>query len=171
VRGSGVGDRREKSGVFEWKERIRKVRKGLANAREASGGEENMKTTVVVRGRGKIKTASAVLGPRLAGEGESRRRRPSWPGGVDGMGGKVVGGTMETMVGRERRVEGPGSEVVEGELGLWEQVVPSVRREGDMGGREDGDKVVFGGTNCSFRVPPGESDGCGGGGTPGRIER
>jgi hypothetical protein len=40
--------------------------------------------------------------------------------------------------------------VVEGELGLWEQVVPAVRREGDMGGREDGGKMVFGGTNCSF---------------------
>ena len=29
--------------------------------------------------------------------------------------------------------------------------MPTVRREGDVGGREDGDKVVFGGTNCSFR--------------------
>ena len=48
------------------------------------------------------------------------------------MGGKVVGGTMETVVGGERGVEGPGSDVVEGELGLWEQVVPSVRREGDV---------------------------------------
>ncbi len=65
--------------------------------------------------------------------------------------GKVVGDTMETMVGGERGVEGPGSEVVKGELGLWEQVVPAVRREGDVGGREDGDKMVFGGTNGSFR--------------------
>jgi hypothetical protein len=56
---------------------------------------------------------------------------------------------METMVG-------PRSEVVKGELGLWEQVfVPAVGREGDVGGREDGDKMVFGGTNCS----PGWSDG------------
>ncbi len=38
ARGSGVGDRWEKSGVFEGKEGIREVRKGLANAREASGG-------------------------------------------------------------------------------------------------------------------------------------
>ncbi len=67
------------------------------------------------------------------------------------MGGKVVGGTMNTMVGGERGVEGPGSEMVKGELGLWEQVVPAVRKEGDVGGREDGDKMVFGGTNCSFR--------------------
>ena len=61
------------------------------------------------------------------------------------MGGKVVGGTMETMVSGERGVEGPGSEEAEGELGLWEQVVPAVRREGDVGGREDGDKMVLDG--------------------------
>ncbi len=36
--------------------------------REAGGGEENTKTSVVVRGRGKIKSASAMLGPRRAGE-------------------------------------------------------------------------------------------------------
>jgi hypothetical protein len=94
ARGSGVGDRRKKSGVFEGKEGIRKARKGLANAREASGGEENIKTAVVVRGRV---------------EGDDKLT-----GGVDGMGGKVVGSTMEAMVGGER----PGSEVVEGELGL-----------------------------------------------------
>jgi hypothetical protein len=39
ARGSGVGDRREKSGVFEGKEWIGKMRKGLANARETGGGE------------------------------------------------------------------------------------------------------------------------------------
>jgi hypothetical protein len=50
-----------------------------------------MKTAVVVRGRRKIKTASAILGPRLSGgvEGDNKL-----PGGVDGVGGKVVGGTM-----------------------------------------------------------------------------
>jgi hypothetical protein len=67
--GSGVGDRREKIGVFEGKEGIRKVRKGLANARETGGGEEDIKATVVVRGRGEIEAPSAMLGPRLAGEG------------------------------------------------------------------------------------------------------
>jgi hypothetical protein len=34
ARGSGVGDRREKSGVFEGEEGIGKVGEGLANARE-----------------------------------------------------------------------------------------------------------------------------------------
>ena len=67
------------------------------------------------------------------------------------MGGKVVGGTMETMVSGERGVEGPGSEVVEGELGLWEQVVPAVRGESDVGGRKDGNDMVLGGTYSTFR--------------------
>ncbi len=31
------------------------------------------------------------------------------------------------------------------------RVEVSLHWEGDVGGREDGDKVVFGGTNCSFR--------------------
>jgi hypothetical protein len=29
--------------------------------------------------------------------------------------------------------------MVKGKLGLWEQVVPVVRKEGDVGGSEDGD--------------------------------
>jgi len=136
ARGSGVGDRREKSGVFEGKEGIGKVREGFADARETGGGEEDVKTTIVVGGGGEIKTSGAMLGPRLSGEGRVEGDN-KLAGGLDGMGGKVVGGTMETMVGGERGVEGPGSEVVEGELGLWEQVVPAVRREGDVGGRED----------------------------------
>ncbi len=84
ARCSGVGDRREKSRVFEGKEGIRKVRKGLANAREASGGEENIKTAVVVRGRANIKTASAMLGPRLAGEGRVEGDDKLAGGGWDG---------------------------------------------------------------------------------------
>ncbi len=131
-----LGDRREKSGVFEGKEGIEKVREGFADARETGGGEEDVKTTIVVDGGGEIKTSGAMLGPRLSGEGRVEGDN-KLSGGVDGMGGKVVGGTMETMVGGERGVEGSGSEVVKG--------------DGDVGGREDGDKMVFGGTNCSFR--------------------
>ena len=111
ARSSGVGDRREKSGVFEGEEGIREVGEGLADARETSGGEENVKATIVVSGGGEIEPASAVAGPGLAGEGrvegDDKLAR-----GMDGMGGKVVGGTMETMVGRERGVEGPRAEMV-----------------------------------------------------------
>jgi len=67
ARGSGVGDRREKSGVFEGEEGIGKVGEGLVNARETGGREENIKATVVVRGRGEVEAPSAVAGPGLAG--------------------------------------------------------------------------------------------------------
>ena len=111
ARSSGVGDRREKSGVFEGEEGIGIMREGLADARETSGGKENIETTVVVKGRGEVKTTSAMLGPRLAGEGRVKGD-DKLARGMDGMGGKVVGGTMETMVGRERGVEGPRAEMV-----------------------------------------------------------
>ncbi len=65
--------------------------------------------------------------------------------------GKVEGHTMKTMVSRERRVEGPRAHVIEGELGLGDQVVLAVRGKCDVGGRKYSDDVVFGGTNCSFR--------------------
>jgi hypothetical protein len=55
------------------------MRKGLANARETGGGEENVKATVVVRG--KIEAPSAMLGPRLAGEGRDDKLAGGWMGG------------------------------------------------------------------------------------------
>jgi hypothetical protein len=73
------------------------MKKGLANARE-TGGEENVKATVVVRGRGEIEAPSTMLGPGLAGE-ERVEGDDKLAGGMDWMGGKVVWGTMETMVG------------------------------------------------------------------------
>ena len=150
ARSSGVGDRREKSGVFEGEEGIRKVGEGLTVTRETGGREEDTEAAIVFRGGGEIEPASAMLGPRLTGEGRVKGDY-KLARGMDGMGGKVVGGTMETMIGRERGVEGPRTEMVEGKLGLWEQVVPPVRREGDVGSREDGDEMVFGGTYGTFR--------------------
>ena len=41
--------------------------------------------------------------------------------------------------------------MVKGELGLWEQVVPAVRGESDVGGRKDGNNMVLGGTYSTFR--------------------
>ena len=79
------------------------MREGLAYTRETSGGKENIEATVVVRGRGEVTTPSAVAGPGLAGEGrvEGDDKLAGW---VDGVGGKVEGHTVETMVGREGRV-------------------------------------------------------------------
>ena len=103
ARSSGVGDRREKSVVFEGEEGIRIVGEGLTDTRETSGGKENIETTVVVRGRGEVKAPSAVAGPGLAGEGRVKDDY-KLAGRVDGVGGKVKGHTVETMVGREGRV-------------------------------------------------------------------
>ena len=111
ARGSGVGDRREKSGVFEGEEGIRKVGEGLTVTRETGGREEDTEAAIVFRGGGEIEPASAMLGPRRTSEGRVKSD-DKLARGMDGMGGKVVGGTMETMVGRERGVEGPRTEMV-----------------------------------------------------------
>ena len=76
---------------------------GLANAGETGGREEDIEATVVVRGRGEAETPSAVAGPGLAGEGRVEGD-DKLAGRVDGVGGKVEGHTVETMVGREGRV-------------------------------------------------------------------
>ena len=150
ARSSGVGDRREKSGVFEGEEGIGKVGEGLADTRETSGGDENVKAAIVVNGGGEIEPTSAVSGPGLAGE-RRVKGNDKLAGRVDGVGGEVKGHTVETMVGREGRVEGPFTHAVKGELGLWDQVVPAVRGESDVGGREDGNDMVLGGTYSTFR--------------------
>ncbi len=71
----------------------------------------------MVGGGGEIEPASAVFGPRLAGE---RRVKGDveLAGVLDGVGGKVEGHTMKAMVSRERGVGFPRAHVVEGELGL-----------------------------------------------------
>ena len=76
---------------------------GLANARETGGREENIEATVVVRGRGEVKAPSTVAGPGLAGQGRVKSD-DKLAGRVDGVGGKVKGHTVESMVGREGRV-------------------------------------------------------------------
>ena len=57
----------------------------------------------MVRGRGEIEAPSAMLGPRLAGEGRVEGD-DKLAGRVDGVGSEVKGHTVETMVGREGRV-------------------------------------------------------------------
>jgi hypothetical protein len=126
------------------------VGEGFANARESGGREENIEATVVVRGRGEVKAPSAVAGPGLAGQGRVEGD-DKLAGRVDWVGGKVKGHTEETMVGIEGSVERPCTHVVKGELGLWEQVVPAVRGESDVGGRKDGNDMVLGGTYSTFR--------------------
>ena len=111
ARSGGVGDGREKSGVFEGEEGIRKVGEGLTVTRETSGREEDTEAAIVFRGGGEIEPASAMLGPRRTSEGRVKSD-DKLARGMDGMGGKVVGGAMETMIFRERGVEGPRTEMV-----------------------------------------------------------
>ena len=91
ARSSGVGDRREKSGVFEGEEGIRKVGEGLTVTRETGGREEDTEAAIVFRGGGEIEPASAMLGPRRTSEGRVKSD-DKLARGMDGMGGKVVGG-------------------------------------------------------------------------------
>ncbi len=72
VRCSGVADRREKSGFLEGKERIGKMRKGVANAREAGGGEEGIKATVVVA---RDRSSECHAWSKTCRRGLSQRRR------------------------------------------------------------------------------------------------
>ena len=55
-------------------------------------------------------------------------------GGVDGVRGEVEGSGVEAMPGRQGRVGYPGTDSVEGEFDVGEQVRPAIRREGDMTG-------------------------------------
>jgi hypothetical protein len=56
----------------------------------------------VVRGRGEVEAPSVVAGPGLAGQGRVEGD-DKLAGRVDGVGSKVEGHTVETMVGREGR--------------------------------------------------------------------
>jgi hypothetical protein len=73
------------------------------------------------------------------------------PGGVDGVGGKIKGGRMQTVPGRECGVGLPGTEMVEGELDEREKVRPAIRGERGMARREDSDNMVFGGADAALR--------------------
>ncbi len=81
------------------------MREDLADARETSGGKENVEAAVMVRGGGEIEPASAMLGPRLASEGRVKGD-DKLARGMDGMGGKVVGSTMEREKEGDNRLEG-----------------------------------------------------------------
>ena len=76
---------------------------GLTDTVRIGDGKENIVTAIVVYGRGEVETPSAVAGPGRAGEGRVESD-DKLAGRVDGVGGKVKGHTVETMVGREGRV-------------------------------------------------------------------
>ncbi len=67
------------------------------------------------------------------------------------MGGKIKGGRVQTVPGREWGVGLPGTEMVEGELDEREKVRPAIRGERGMARREDSDNMVFGGADAALR--------------------
>ncbi len=69
--------------------------------------------------RGEIKSAGAMPGPYFPGLGGIKGNN-KLAGGVNRVGCKAEGNTMETMPGRERGVGFPGAKGVERELGLGE---------------------------------------------------
>jgi len=122
----------------------------LTDAVGASEGKENIETAIVI-GRGReVEASGTVLGPRGAGL-RGIKGNDKLAGGVNRVGGKAKGGTMQAMPCGKGGVGFVGTEGVERELGLGEEVRPAVGRKRDVDSRQDRDNVIFGGTNGSFR--------------------
>ena len=146
----GVGNGGGPFGRCEWEERVRKVGEGLTDAVGASKGKENVKTAIVIGGGREVEASGTVLGPRCPGLG-GIKGNDKLAGGVNRVGGKAKGDTMQTMPGGKRGVGFPGTEGVERELGLGKEVRPAVGRKRDVDSRHNREDVIFGGTNRSFR--------------------
>ncbi len=101
-------------------------------------------TRVVGEGRAKVLGTIPVWIPRetVVGAVEGKTKLT---GGVDRVGGEVVGKMMESRPSRERGVGAPGSQEVEGEFGMGKKVVPEVSREVGVVGGEDGYEMIFAG--------------------------
>lgn len=122
----------------------------MTDAVGASEGKENIETAIVI-GRGReVEASGTVLGPRGAGL-RGIKGNDKLAGGMNRVGGKAKGGTMQAMPCGKGGVGFVGTEGVERELGLGEEVRPAVGRKRDVDSRQDRDNVIFGGTNGSFR--------------------
>ena len=72
-------------------------------------------------------------------------RKTKLAGGMNGVGGEVVGKTAKTRPSREGRVGAPRAHNVEGKFGVGKEAVPQVSGKVGMGGSEGGEKMVFSG--------------------------
>ena len=122
----------------------------MTDAVGASKGKENVIAAIVSGGGREVEASGTVLGPRCHGLG-GIEGNDKLAGGVNRVGGKAKGGTMQAMPGGKRGVGFPGTEGVERELGLGKEVRPAVGRKRDVDSRQNRDDVIFGGTNSSFR--------------------
>ena len=97
---------------------------------------------VVVQGRAEVETSATMGAPGRAGErgvvGDHELAR-----GMQGMGGEVERGAKQASIGREGGVEGPGAEVIDGQLRMRKEPIPKVKREVGVDSREDREEMVF----------------------------
>ena len=137
--------------VLKREEGIRKVIQLVYDTCIVSARGKNNVRAIMGKGRGYVEATYTMLRPGWSIMRGEKMCHDKLACGMDGVGGEVEGHTVQTMVGREGRVEGPRTHMVKGELGLGNQVVPAVRGEGDVGGRKDGNDMALGGTYSTFR--------------------
>ena len=91
--------------------------KGEGDACGAGGDDIDAVTTVVGEGGAKVEGSVPVRVPRetVVGAIESKTKLA---GGMNGVGGEVVGKTVQTRPGGEGGVGAPGSHDVKGEFGV-----------------------------------------------------
>ena len=63
------------------------------------------------------------------------------------MGKEIDGGPVKAMPSGEKRVERRRAEMVEGELGGRKKIRPAIRGKGDVTRRQDGEEVIFSGSD------------------------
>ncbi len=76
-------------------------------------GDKHMMATIVEERRGDVEAPNAVMVPRFALSGRVVDHH-KLSGGVDGVGRKIYGGSMETVPGGEGRVWSERAQVIEG---------------------------------------------------------
>ena len=118
--------------------------KGEGDACGAGGDDIDAMTTVVGEGGAKVEGSVPVRVPRETVVG-AIERKTKLAGGMNGVGGEVVGKTAKTRPSREGRVGAPRAHNVEGKFSVGKEAVPQVSGKVGMGGSEGGDKVVFAG--------------------------
>ena len=118
--------------------------KGEGDAYGAGGDYVHAVTTIVGKGGAKIVGSVPVRVPREAVVG-AVERKTKLAGGMNGVGGEVVGKTAKTRPSREGRVGAPRAHNVEGKFSVGKEAVPQVSGKVGVGGSEGGDKVVLAG--------------------------
>ena len=97
---------------WEWE-----VGKGEGDAFGAGGDDINTVTAVVGEGRAKVVGSVPVRVPRKTVVG-AVKRKTKLAGGMNGVGGEVVGKTAQTRPSREGRVGAPRTHNVKGKFSV-----------------------------------------------------